>query len=76
MAYTCNEMRGNSSDAGASTTNIGNSILIMENSYSCGCETLETLNIFQAFESYYYFDLQLFYFRKICSPSQSSSRFI
>ena len=33
-------------DARASTTYIGNSILIMENSYSRGCETLETPNIF------------------------------
>ena len=33
-------------DAGASTTNIENSILIMENSNSEGCETLETPNIF------------------------------
>ena len=30
----------------ASTTNIGNSILIMENSDSGGCETLETPTIF------------------------------
>ena len=34
-------------DAGASITYTGNSILIMENSYSGGCETLETLNMFQ-----------------------------
>ena len=33
-------------DAGASTTYIGNSILIMENSYTGGYETLETPNIF------------------------------
>ena len=33
-------------DVGASTTNIENSILIMENSYSGGCKTLETPNIF------------------------------
>ena len=33
-------------DIGASTTYIGNSILIMENSYSGGCETLETPNMF------------------------------
>ena len=33
-------------DAGASTTFIRNPILIMENSYSGGCETLETPNIF------------------------------
>ena len=33
-------------DAGASTTYIENSILIMENSDSGGCETLETPNIF------------------------------
>ena len=33
-------------DVGASTTYIGNSILIMENSNSGGCETLETPNIF------------------------------
>ena len=30
----------------ASTTNIGNSILIMENSDSGSCETLETPNLF------------------------------
>ena len=33
-------------DVGASTTYIGNSILIMEDSYSGGSETLETPNIF------------------------------
>ena len=33
-------------DAGASTTHIGNLILIMKNSDSGGCETLETPNIF------------------------------
>ena len=33
-------------DAGASTTYIGNSILIMENSNMGVCETLETPNIF------------------------------
>ena len=33
-------------DAGASTTNNGNSIFIMENSDSGGFETLETPNIF------------------------------
>ena len=33
-------------DAKASTTYIGNSILIIENSHSRGCETLETPNIF------------------------------
>ena len=33
-------------DAGASTTNIGNSIFIMKNSDSKGCETLETPNLF------------------------------
>ena len=33
-------------DAGASTTYIENSILIMENSYSEGCKTLETPNVF------------------------------
>ena len=33
-------------DARASTTNIGNSILIIENSDSGGCETLETPNLF------------------------------
>ena len=33
-------------DARASTTYIANSILIMENSNSGGCETLETHNIF------------------------------
>ena len=33
-------------DAGASTTNIGNSIFIMENSDSGGFETLKTPNIF------------------------------
>ena len=33
-------------DAGASTTNIGNSILIMENLNLGGCETLKTLNMF------------------------------
>ena len=32
-------------DAGALTTYIGNSIFIFENSYSRGCETLETPNI-------------------------------
>ena len=32
-------------DAGASTTYIGNSILIMENSDSGGCEILETPNM-------------------------------
>ena len=34
------------SDAGASITNIGNSILIMKNSDSGGCKTLETPNLF------------------------------
>ena len=34
------------SDARASTTYTGNSILIMENSYSGGYETLETPNMF------------------------------
>ena len=33
-------------DAGASTTYIENSILIMENSNLGGCETLETPNLF------------------------------
>ena len=33
-------------DAGASISYIENSILIMKNSYSGGCETLETPNIF------------------------------
>ena len=33
-------------DGGASTTYIGNSILIMENLNSRGCKTLETPNIF------------------------------
>ena len=33
-------------DAGASTINLGNSILIMKYSYSRVCETLETPNIF------------------------------
>ena len=33
-------------DAGASTTNNENSILIMENSDSGGCEALETPNLF------------------------------
>ena len=33
-------------DAGTSTTNNGNSIFIMENSYSRGIETLDTPNIF------------------------------
>ena len=33
-------------DARASTTNIGNSIFFMKNSYSRGCETLETPNLF------------------------------
>ena len=33
-------------DAGPSTTYIWNSILIMENSNSGGCETLETPNVF------------------------------
>ena len=33
-------------NARASTTYIENLILIMENSYSAGCETLETPNIF------------------------------
>ena len=33
-------------DVGASITFIRNPILIMENSYSGGCETLETPNIF------------------------------
>ena len=33
-------------DTGASTTNIENSILIMENSDSRGCETWWTLNLF------------------------------
>ena len=61
----------------ASTTNIGNSILIMENSDSGSCETLETPNIFlfPSVLSYYYFDLELFDFRKIYSPSQSRSCF-
>ena len=62
-------------DARASTTNLGNSILIMENSDSGVCETLERPNIFlfpSNFESCYYFDLELLYFRKICSPSQST----
>ena len=39
-------------DVGASTTYIGNSILIMENSDSEGCETLETPNIFQSILSF------------------------
>ena len=62
-------------DARSSTTYIENSILILENSDSGGCETLETPNTFliQVFESCYYFDSELFYFRKICSPSQSCS---
>ena len=33
-------------DVGASTTNIRNSILIMENLNLGGCETLETINMF------------------------------
>ena len=33
-------------DVGASTTNIGNSIFIMENSNLEGCETLETPHLF------------------------------
>ena len=33
-------------NAGASTTYIGNSILIMKNSDSEGCETFETPNMF------------------------------
>ena len=33
-------------DAGASTTYLGNSIFIMENSDLGGCETLETPNMF------------------------------
>ena len=33
-------------DAGASTIHMGNSILIMENSYSRGYETFETPNMF------------------------------
>ena len=65
-------------DAGASTTYNENSILIMENSDLGGCETLVMSNMFlnPSFESCYYFDLELFYFIKICSPSQSSSYFI
>ena len=41
-----NENKGKMLDEGASTTYIGNSILIMENSYLGGCETLETPNMF------------------------------
>ena len=37
---------GENHNAGASATYIGNSILIMENSYSGSCETLETPNMF------------------------------
>ena len=50
-------------DAATSTTYIGNSIFIRASKS-------------MYFESCYYFDLELFYFRKICSPSQSSSCFI
>ena len=63
----------------ASTTNIGNSILIMENSDLGSCETLETtksISKSKYCESCYYFDLELFHYRKICSPSPSSSFFI
>ena len=70
-------MAGN--DVGASTTNLGDLILIMENSDSRVSETLEKPNIFifpSVFESCHYFDFELFYFRNICSPSQSSSCFI
>ena len=54
-----------------STTNIGNLILIMENSDSGGWETLETPNIFifPSVLSLLLFDLELFNFRKIYSPS-------
>ena len=66
-------------DVRASTTYIENSILIMKNSNSGGCETFETLNIFQ-FPSILSFVTILiwswFYFRKICSSSQSRSCFI
>ena len=65
-------------DVGASTLFIRNPILIMENLDSGGCETLETPNIF-LFPSVLSFITiwiwELFYFRKICSPSQSRSCF-
>ena len=66
-------------DTGVSTTNIGNLIFIMENSDLGGFGTLgdtKYISISKYFESCYYFDLELFYFRKICFPSQSSGYFI
>ena len=66
-------------DTGVFTTNIGNLIFIMENSDLGGFGTLgdtKYISISKYFESCYYFDLELFYFRKICFPSQSSGCFI
>ena len=66
-------------DAEASIINIRNSIFIMENSNSRGLGTFETPNIF-LFPSILSLVTILiwsyFYFRKICSLSQSSSCFI
>ena len=67
-------------DARASTTYIGNSILIIENSDSGSCETLETPNTFLnpsilSLVTIFIWST-LFYFRKICFSSQSSSCFI
>ena len=66
-------------DVGASRTFIRNIILIMENSYSGGCETLETPNIF-IFPSVLSFITILiwscFILERFISPSQSRSCFI
>ena len=66
-------------DAGASETLIRNPILIMENSYSGDCETLETLNIF-LFPSVLSFITILiwscFILERFISPCQSRSCFI
>ena len=57
------------------TTNNGNLIFIMKNSNSGGLGDTKYIFIFKYFESYYYFDFELFYFRNICSPSQISFMF-
>ena len=62
-------------DTGASRRFIRNSILIMENAYSGGCETLETPNIFM-FPSVLSFITILIWSCFIYSPSQSRSCFI
>ena len=64
--------------AGVSTTNIGNLILILKNSNSGGCETLKTPNLFlnPSIVSLVTILIWLFHYRKICSPSPSSSLFI